>query len=74
MSRKKSLLRIRLDYEAHPIRLYRPTRLAKLFGIDLSTLWRWEQLGLLPKPVMIGSFKAWPEPTLKSWLDELQSD
>jgi predicted DNA-binding transcriptional regulator AlpA len=74
MSRKKSLPRIRLDYEPNPVRLYRPTRLAKLFDIDLSTLWRWEKLGLLPRPVQIGpGFKAWTEPDLKAWLDDLQS-
>lgn len=74
VSRKKSLPRIRLDYEAHPIRLYRPTRLAKLFDIDLSTLWRWRQEGLIPQPIEISpGFSAWREPDLKAWLDDLQS-
>jgi predicted DNA-binding transcriptional regulator AlpA len=71
----RKIPRIRLDYEPHALRLYSPSRVANLFEIDTSTLWRWREQGLMPKPITLPSGKkVWREPDLKSWLDELQAD
>lgn len=39
----KAFNRVHLSYRPHPLRFYRPTRLALLFDVDPSTIWRWEQ-------------------------------
>lgn len=38
----------------HPFQLFRTKRLAKLFDVDKSTIWRWRQSGVLPEFVVIG--------------------
>jgi predicted site-specific integrase-resolvase len=42
-----------------PLRLYRPSRLAKLLDVNPSTLWRWRKNGVLPAPVCIGGVHGW---------------
>ena len=60
-----AITRIDLDYQAHPLRLYRSSRLAKLFGVDESTIWRWKQSGVLPPPAAkFPGFEAWTEEQL----------
>lgn len=69
--KKRRLDRVRLDYHPHPFRFYRPTRLAKLFDVDVSTIWRWEKDGILPPAVQIGpGVRGWTEDRLKKLLDE----
>jgi predicted DNA-binding transcriptional regulator AlpA len=44
----------------HPLQLYRPGRLAQLLDVHLSTLWRWQRDGVLPRPVQIGPYvRGW---------------
>ncbi len=63
--------RIRLDHKPHPLRVYRLGRLAKLIGVDPSTLWRWERDGVLPPRIQIGpGVKGWTEEMLKEVLDQ----
>jgi len=46
---------------SNPLKLYRPHRLAELFGVDPTTIWRWRQNGVLPEPVEIGGIHGWTE-------------
>ena len=40
-------------------------QLAERFGVHLSTVWKWAQCGLLPKPGMMGARLArWPEESI----------
>ncbi len=51
-----------------PLKLIRPGRLARLLDCDPSTIWRYEQDGTLPKPVVIAGIKGWPEHELLEWM------
>jgi predicted DNA-binding transcriptional regulator AlpA len=51
--------------QPHPMRLYRTTRLANLFGVDASTIWRWRKAGVLPPPIQIGGVHGWTEAQLQ---------
>jgi DNA-binding transcriptional MerR regulator len=42
----------------HPHALDRPNRIAQILNVDKSTLWRWEQRGLLPSFVRIGGSRG----------------
>ena len=53
-----------------PLKLIRPGRLARLLDCDPSTIWRYEQDGTLPKPVVIAGIKGWPEHELLKWLEK----
>jgi predicted DNA-binding transcriptional regulator AlpA len=52
-----------------PLKLIRPSRLARLLDCDPSTVWRYMQDGTLPKPVVIAGIKGWPESELVKWLE-----
>lgn len=54
------------DPDAHPLRLYRPRRLAHLLDVDESTVWRWRKSGVLPPPVEIGGVRGWTEAQLQA--------
>jgi excisionase family DNA binding protein len=32
---------------------------AELFGCGVSTIWRWTQNGILPRPIRIGGITRW---------------
>jgi predicted DNA-binding transcriptional regulator AlpA len=48
--------------QPNPFRIYRVKRLAELFDVDPSTIWRWTKSGVLPPPVQIG-------PTIHGWTE-----
>lgn len=69
----KAFNRVHLSYRPHPLRFYRPTRLALLFDVDPSTIWRWEQTGVLPPFVDLGpGVRGLTEEMLKEHLDKLR--
>lgn len=46
----------------HPLRFYRPGRLAELLDVDPSTVWRWwRHQAVLPPPIQIGGIRGWRE-------------
>src|SRR5689334_7462536 len=62
-ARKRAERRAR-DKTAHvanPLRLYRPSRLAELFDVDESTIWRWRIKGVLPAFTQIGGIRGLTE-------------
>jgi predicted DNA-binding transcriptional regulator AlpA len=67
---KKRLNKVHLSYIPHPLRIYRPTRLARLIDCDLSTIWRWRKTGVLPPPIQIGGVLGWTEDQLKQLFQE----
>ena len=42
----------------HPFRIYRTNRLADLFSVDESTIWRWRRDGILPEFTKIGGIEG----------------
>jgi predicted DNA-binding transcriptional regulator AlpA len=56
-----------------PLKLIRPGRLAKLLDCDPSTIWRWEDDGTLPPPIVIAGVKGWPEHELLEWMKARRS-
>lgn len=42
----------------HPFRIYRTGRLADLFDVDPSTIWRWRRDGFLPPFAKIGGVEG----------------
>lgn len=58
-----------------PIRIIRPSRLATLWNIDPSTVWRWVKGGVLPPPIQIGpGIKGWREDDLKALLERRRGE
>ena len=56
------IARVRFNHTPYPFRLYRVGRVAKLFDVDKSTVWRWKKTGVLPPPAAIfPGFEAWTE-------------
>ena len=43
------------------LKFIRVHRLARLLGVDQSTIWRWRRDGILPEPIKIGGIVGWPE-------------
>jgi predicted DNA-binding transcriptional regulator AlpA len=61
--------------EPHPYRLYRVTRLAALFDVDYSTIWRWKKSGVLPPPaVQFPGFEAWTEEQIKQVIEQRRQE
>lgn len=58
--------------DAHPYRLYRPSRLAELLDVHESTIWRWRQRGILPPPVEIGGIRGWTDEMLRFLFSQQQ--
>jgi predicted DNA-binding transcriptional regulator AlpA len=56
-----------------PLRLIRPTRLARLLDCDPSIVWRYMQDGTLPAPIVIAGIKGWPETELLEWMKARRS-
>lgn len=52
----------------HPLRLYRPTRLAALLDVNEATIWRWRKQGRLPKPVTVAGVTGWTHDQIASLL------
>ena len=44
-----------------PYRIFRTNRLAELFDVDPSTIWRWRQDGTLPQFVKVGGVSGLTE-------------
>ena len=65
MARSK-IIRARLRQRANPLRLYRTHRLAELFDVNPSTIWKWRKRGILPEPICFGGVHAWTEPQLEA--------
>jgi predicted DNA-binding transcriptional regulator AlpA len=65
--------RIRASSE-NPLRLYRPGRLARLFDVHMTTIWRWQQNGTLPPPVEISpGIRGWPEGQIRELMEKRQA-
>ena len=48
-----------------PLRFYRPSKVAEVFGVDPATVWRWyAKDGVLPPPRKVGGIRGW-------WEDEI---
>lgn len=60
--------RLRSALADHPLRLYRPSRVAALLDVDLATVWRWRRDGVLPPPVEIAGIKGWTSQQLSKLL------
>jgi predicted DNA-binding transcriptional regulator AlpA len=61
--------------EQHPLRIIRPTRLAELFSVDVSTIWRWRQNGVLPPPVEISpAIRGWLESEIRDLLEKRRQE
>jgi len=52
----------------HPLRLYRPTRLAALLDVNEATIWRWRKQGRLPEPVTVAGVTGWTHDQIASLL------
>lgn len=50
--------------------LLRPKDAARFLGISRSTLYRHNDMGLLPRSVKIGGCRGWRVEELRRWLDE----
>jgi hypothetical protein len=57
-------------HQANPFRLYRVGRLAELFDVDRTTIWRWERAGVLPAFVQIGGVRGLTEAQFAELLKE----
>ena len=45
---------------ALPLRFYRPSKVAEVFGVDPVTVWRWyAKDGVLPPPRKVGGIRGW---------------
>ena len=63
------------NYRANPYQLYRVGRLAKLFDVDESTIWRWKQNGVLPPPAAkFPGFEAWTEQQIQQVIKRRRSE
>jgi hypothetical protein len=56
--RKKTPAATGVTQPLHPFELYRPGRLAQLFHVDPTTIWRWQRDGTLPPFVQIAGIKG----------------
>jgi predicted DNA-binding transcriptional regulator AlpA len=66
-------LRAGASYQPHPLKIYRPHRLAALLDIDATTLWRWRKAGIVPPPVEIGpGIRGWTEAMVGEMLQRRQ--
>ncbi len=51
------------------IKIHRPASAAEQLGISRSTLWRWVKMGIVPKPIKLGSQAVgWQEKTLLEYI------
>jgi hypothetical protein len=59
-----------VDFGANPNRIYRPGRLAELFDVDGTTIWRWSKNGTLPQFVEIGGIRGLTEQQVTELLEQ----
>jgi len=57
-----------------PIILIRPRVLAGQLGIGRSTLWRWVQQGILPRPIRIGGIAGWRPEDIEAVIEQLREN
>jgi predicted DNA-binding transcriptional regulator AlpA len=56
-------------------RLYRTMRLAKLFDVNATTIWRWKNNGTLPPPdVKMPGFEAWTEEQIQGVIKQRRQE
>jgi len=57
-------------------RLLRKAEVVRIAGVSYSTLWRWQQEGLFPKPRTlcpnVGKCVAWLESEILEWLEKVK--
>lgn len=58
----------------HPLRLYRPSRVAALFDVDQTTVWRWKRDGILPPPIEIAGVSGWTHEQLATLLKSTEAE
>jgi predicted DNA-binding transcriptional regulator AlpA len=50
--------------------IIKPRELAVELGMSTTSIWRWQQKNLLPKPIYIGNkMLGWKRTTILAWLD-----
>jgi predicted DNA-binding transcriptional regulator AlpA len=53
------------------LHIIRPKRLAELFDVNMTTIWRWRKAGVLPPPVQIGpGIKGWTEDEIAELIEQ----
>ena len=57
-----------------PVILIRPRVLAGQLGIGRSTLWRWVQQGILPRPIRIGGIAGWRPEDIEAVIEQLRQN
>lgn len=63
-----------LGQRLNPIRIVRPHRLAELLGVNPSTIWRWQQTGVLPPPIRVSDgVHGWLEAEISELLESRRS-
>jgi predicted DNA-binding transcriptional regulator AlpA len=67
---RRDLARRHLNYP-HPLRFYRPGRLAELLDVDDATIWRWRKSGILPPPSEISpGIRGWTEEQIRELIEQ----
>lgn len=73
IDKRERIHRVRLNYIANPLRIYRPNKAAKLLDVHPTTLWRMRQRREIPEPIEIASgIVGWTETVLKDWMESKQ--
>jgi predicted DNA-binding transcriptional regulator AlpA len=58
---------------ALPLRFYRPSKVAEVFGVDPVTVWRWyAKDGVLPPPRRVGGIRGWWEDEIYAAADRIR--
>jgi hypothetical protein len=73
--RKKAIARNKRPMPAlHVLQLYRPGRLAQIFDVDESTIFRWRKSGVLPEFVEVGGIRGLTGVQVQAVLDGHKAD
>lgn len=52
------------------VRIIRASEAADKIGVSVTTLWRWQRAGLMPRPRSIGpNVTGWTEAELEEWIE-----
>jgi len=54
---------------SHHDPLLRDVEACKILGISKPTFWRWVRVGILPKPVKLGSKSRWPRSDMSKFIE-----
>lgn len=51
---------------------YSQKELAKMCGVSITTIWRWDKSGEIPSPVIVGGKPRWLVCDIEKWLAKLK--